>query len=415
VYSFVLGSAPTVSLQNRRYARVTLRCHLDRSGPVRESRVPVRPAPEAMVQSEAVPHALPAGSVILAVDGNSLVHRAYHAAAGSAATTAAGEPMWAVRGLIGQVVAGVERVGADVVVVGFDDPTASLRREQWPQYKQQRVDKAQCLVDQLALAADTLRAMGIAVCVPPGLEADDVLASTAAYARSAGARTVIMTSDRDSFALIDDTTSVLRILNGGVEASPLLTPARLPLLLGIRGDQYRDFAALRGDPSDNLPGVRGIGPKTAAKLLVALDTAQAAFDDLAAGGTRVAAAIGKGAARRLAAPEARAAWELNCAVMAMRPDVDLGLPGDAAGSGAGHGRLPLDPEAVRQAYRRVGLIYSLGTALRVLARAEGEIPAPRPPDVHDEPAPHWYARPQRFPRLAARPAEPAVVQLSLFA
>jgi DNA polymerase-1 len=326
--------------------------------------------------------------------------------------------MWAVRGLIGQIVAGVERVGADAVVVGFDDPDASVRRAQWPQYKQQRVDKAQCLVDQLALAADTLRAMGIAVCVPPGLEADDVLASTAEYARSAGARTVIMTSDRDSFALIDDTTSVLRILNGGVEASPLLTPARLPLLLGIRGDQYRDFAALRGDPSDNLPGVRGIGAKTAAKLLAALDTAQAAFDDLAAGGARVTAAIGKGAARRLAAAEARPAWELNCAVMAMRTDVDLGLglSGDASGSGGrGAGFLPLDAEAVRQAYRRVGLIYSLGTALRVLARAEGEIPVPRPPEVRDEPAPRWYARPQRFPRLPARPAEPAVVQLSLFA
>ena len=92
-----------------------------------------------------------------------------------------------------------------------------------------------------------------------------------------------MTSDRDSFALIDDNTSVLRIINGGVEASPLLTAARLPLLLGINGAQYRDYAALRGDASDNLPGVRGIGPKTAAKLLAALGSARAAFDDLARG------------------------------------------------------------------------------------------------------------------------------------
>jgi DNA polymerase-1 len=410
---------------------MTLRCHPVWSVSIAESRVPVLPSPTGMRQSEAVlvdsQVPVAAERVVLAVDGNSLVHRAYHAAAGSAATTAyTGEPLWAVRGLIGQIVAGVERVGADAVVVGFDDPGASVRRDRWPQYKQQRIDKAQCLVDQLTAAVDTLRTMGIAVCMPAGLEADDVLASTAAYAREAGAHTVIMTSDRDSFALIDETTSVLRILNGGVEASPLLTQARLPLMLGIRGDQYRDFAALRGDPSDNLPGVRGIGPKTAAKLLAALDSAQAAFDDLAAGGARVTAAIGKGAARRLAAAEARSAWELNCAVMAMRTDVEVGL--DLSGECTpGPGRLPLDPEAVRQAYRRVGLIYSLGTALRVLAGAEAgaageaagetdrEVPAPRLPEAADEPGPRWVSRPQRFPRLPARPPAPVVVQLSLFA
>ncbi len=259
--------------------------------------------------------------VVLAVDGNSLVHRAYHAAASSASSLT--EPVWAVRGLLTQIVAGVERVGADAVVVGFDDATASVRREKWPQYKEHRSEKSQCLVDQLSLAAEVLRQMGVAVVVPAGLEADDVLASTAALARSAGATTVIMTSDRDSFALIDDHTSVLRIINGGVEASPLLTAPRLPTLLGIAGHQYQDFAALRGDPSDNLPGVRGIGPKTAAKLLAALGSAQAAFEDLAAGGARVIAAIGSGAARRLAAPEA------HCRVVAQ-------LPGD----GDAHRRRP---------------------------------------------------------------------------
>lgn len=375
-----------------------------------------------MRQSVAVPVDPPAAPVILAVDGNSLVHRAYHAAAGSAAaiTTDPGEPLWAVRGLIGQLVAGIDRVGAAAVIVGFDDPEASLRRERWPQYKQQRTDKAQCLVDQLRIAVDALRGMGVAVCVPAGLEADDVLASTAAYARQFGAQTVIMTSDRDSFALIDETTSVLRILNGGVEASPLLTRTRLPLMLGIRGDQYRDFAALRGDPSDNLPGVRGIGPKTAAKLLASLGSAQAAFDDLDAGGRQVAAAIGKAAARRLAAAEARPAWELNCAVMAMHTDVELGLDLSSERRPGAYppGRLPLDPEAIRRTYQRVGLIYSLGTALRVLAGVESDVPAPRPPEMTEEPLTRSFSRPQRFPRLQNRapaPARSSVVQLSLFA
>ncbi len=348
--------------------------------------------------------------VVLAVDGNSLVHRAYHAAASSASalSSAEGRPVWAVRGLITQLVAAVERVGADLVVVGFDDPAASERRVRWPQYKEQRADKAPCLVEQLALAVEVLHDMGVSVVVPDGLEADDVLASTAVWARAAGARTVIMTSDRDAFALIDETTSVLRIINGGVEASPLLTPARFPALLGIAPHQYRDFAALRGDPSDNLAGVRGIGPKTATKLLCALGSAHAAFDELAAGGGRVAAAIGAAAARRLAAPEARAAWERNCAVMAMRTDLALVL--DFAG---GPGSLPLDPEGIRRAYSALRLFYSLPTALRVLAGVDdGAAPAPDVPaqiDLSVSPP----SRPQRFPPLRREP-EPAHSQLSLF-
>lgn len=345
---------------------------------------------------------------ILAVDGNSLVHRTYHAAASS--MSAVSEPIWAVRGLLTQIVTAVERVGADVLVVGFDDPAASVRRDRWPHYKLHRSDKPPCLVGQLTLAAQVLRQIGVAVVVPEGLEADDVLASAAAYAKAVGAHTVIMTSDRDSFALIDETTSVLRIINGGVDASPLLTAPRLPTLLGIAAGQYRDFAALRGDPSDNLPGVRGIGPKTAAKLLTALGSAVAAFDDLAAGGQRVSAAIGIGAARRLAAADAQAAWQLNCDVMAMHADVPLGLDGGDIGA------LPLAAEGVRCAYNSLRLIYSLPTALRVLAGADGTEsgqPVPRQPEASPEYG--WTARPQRFPPLPTRPAEPVTQQLSLFA
>ena len=357
--------------------------------------------------------------VILAVDGNSLVHRSYHAAANSAASLA--EPIWAVRGLVTQIVAAVERVDADVVVVGFDDPDASIRRVRWPQYKEQRSDKAQCLIDQLALAMRVLEQMGIKVVVPTGLEADDVLASTAAFAKTIGARTVIMTSDRDSFALIDDTTNVLRIINGGVDASPLLTPARLPALLGITAGQYRDYAALRGDPSDNLPGVRGIGPKTAAKLLGALGSAQAAFDDLATGGKRVVEAIGKGAAKRLEAEEAIVAWRLNCEVMAMHEDVELSL--DCAAE-AGPGLLPLAADAVRRTFDHLRLIYSLPAALRVLAGSIEGMPErqawahPQPearPELEpeQESSSHSWTGRRRFPPLPARPA-PAL-QLSLFA
>jgi len=300
--------------------------------------------------------------VVLAVDGNSLVHRSFHAQAGTGLRAADGTPMWAVRGLLSQLVAAVERIDPDVVVVGFDDAASSRRRERWPQYKATRTEKLATLVDQLELAVQVLRGLGVPVVVPAGLEADDVLATVARLAAEAGGRTTIMTSDRDSFALIDERTSVLRIINGGVEASPVLTPSRLMTMLGIAPDRYRDYAALRGDPSDNLPGVRGIGPKTAAKLLCALGSARAAFDDLAAGGSLVEQAIGSGAAARLADPCARGAWELNCQVMHLHDDISLDL--------SGLGGLPLAENAVRSAFDLLQLPATTAKALRVLSRVD---------------------------------------------
>ncbi|HEX8081700.1 MAG TPA: 5'-3' exonuclease H3TH domain-containing protein [Jatrophihabitans sp.] len=384
--------------------------------------------------------------VLLAVDGNSLVHRSFHSQAGTGLRAADGRPLWAIRGLLTQLVAAAERICPTAILVGFDDPVASVRRTRWPQYKASRTEKLQNLVSQLDGAAEVLRRMGVAVVVPEGLEADDVLASAARLAPQVGARTVIMTSDRDSFALIDEHTRVLRIINGGVDASPLLTPQLLAVMLGIRPEQYCDYAALRGDPSDNLPGVRGIGPKTAARLLTTLGTAAAVFDDLAAGGARVRAAVGSAAAKRLAQPEARTAWELNCQVMRMHCDVELGL--DLSDISGGPGMLPLDPAAVGAAFRDHELTWTTPAALQFLAyQNPPERPVEQawssertgwssePPDLSGaesprRPAPSGgrtagaartpseHGRPggRRFGKLAKHASQPkdAAVQLSLF-
>jgi 5'-3' exonuclease len=304
--------------------------------------------------------------VLLAIDGNSLVHRSFHSQAATGFRSVAGDPMWAVRGLLSQLVAAVERLGPSAVVVGFDDPDSSLRRERWPQYKATRLEKPDTLTGQLLRAAKVLTDLGVAVVVPAGLEADDVLASAAAFAPTIGARTVIMTSDRDSFALIDEHTSVLRIINGGVDASPNLNRERLRIMLGIDASQYRDYAALRGDASDNLPGVKGIGPKTAAKLLVAMGSAYAAFEDLQASGGKVEAAVGAMAARYLAIPSARTAWELNCQVMSMHSDLPLDVNLDG-----GRGSLPFSVAAVRSVFETLQLPWTMAAALRALAEHEG--------------------------------------------
>jgi 5'-3' exonuclease len=345
-----------------------------------------------------------ASRTLLAVDGNSLLHRSFHASARTGFRTADGRPMWAVRGLLSQLAAAVDRTCADAVVVGFDDPLRSVRRERWPSYKAHRVPKPATLEQQLQAAVEVLRGMGVVVAVPPGLEADDVLCSAAAYARAIGARTVVATSDRDSFSLIDDNTRMLRILNGGVEASPMLDPQRLEMVTGVRPDQYLDLAALRGDASDNLPGVPGIGPKTAARLLAEFGSAAAAFDDACSDGERSRRVLGAATAAKLRLREARAAWELNRSAMEMVCDAPLGLD-----LPAGIGCLPLDETAVRTTYTRLDL--HVPTAVRALT---GKEPAPpRPVDVDASWRPPRSYAPMRFPPLPKRP-EPASVQETLF-
>jgi 5'-3' exonuclease len=347
------------------------------------------------------------GRVVLAVDGNSLVHRSYHAHAATGLRGPDGDPIWAVRGLFTQLVAAIERIGPDAVVVGFDDPDASFRREKWPQYKAHRGDKLPTLISQLARAADAVRRLGLTVVIPTGLEADDVLASTARAVGVQGGTTVVVTSDRDAFALIDAHTHVLRIINGGVECSPLITAGRLLLLLGVRPDQYADFAALRGDPSDNLPGVRGIGAKTAARLLAELGSVAAAFD----APDRVAEVIGTAVADRLRAVEARATWELNRAVMAMRANIEIDVASLAG--------LPLPAAGVRAEFAAMHLTWTTADALRVLCGETPPVPAAErrlaweaiPPDVVG-----WTARPA--PIVRRRAVDPRTIvpadQLALF-
>ena len=224
---------------------------------------------------------------VLAVDGNSLLHRAFHASARTMYRTPDGAQGWAVRGLLSQLVAAVDRVCADAVVVGFDDRGNSSRKRRWPTYKAQRAPKPESLERQLDLAVEVLRDLGVVVVVPEGLEADDVLASVAAQAPTLGARTVVATSDRDSFSLIDEHTRMLRILNGGVDASPLLDPERLAMVTGVRPEQYLDLAALRGDTSDNLPGrPRASAPRRRSGCSRRSAPREAAFDDADSGGER---------------------------------------------------------------------------------------------------------------------------------
>jgi len=283
--------------------------------------------------------------LLMAVDGNSLLHRAHHAHEHSDQRDAAGRPVWALRGLVSSIGGAAARLTPDAVVVGLDCSGESVRKGEYPSYKAGRREKSPDLLDQLACTADLLRAAGFSVVQHDGHEADDVMASAAELARRSDWRCTVVTSDRDSFALIDETTSVLRVIVGGIEAAPLLTAARLPAACGVAAGQYRDYAAVRGDTSDNLPGALGIGAKTAAKLLAVFRRVEDAYAALADGREHeVVAAIGASATRRLVHPQARANVARNLRLMAMRED--LPLPGLASM------RVPMDVVRVQSALGR---------------------------------------------------------------
>lgn len=327
---------------------------------------------------------------ILAVDGNALVHRSFHALASSGLRTSDGRPTWALKGFVSQLLGAIERVGAQGVIVGFDDPTSSTRRARWPHYKASRSEKPEDLKLQLASAVELVRAMGLHVVVPDGLEADDVMASAATFGAGMGWRTTIVTSDRDSFALIDDTTSVLRLVTGGLGNSPVLTPDRLFSMIGVQPGQYRQYAAMRGDASDNLPGIAGIGDKTAAKILAAFGSATAALEDIDRGGERVARECGKAVARKLSDTAGRAAFLENLEVMTMHRDVDLHL-----GSEGAEVMLPVDPKRLAAALDSYELTSLQAYAARVLAGAHASSTPRTQTDPYrgsDDPG-HWTMEP----------------------
>lgn len=327
-------------------------------------------APAGAIRGVMVPagstRTLGAVPLLLVLDGNSLLHRAYHAAAFGEMLAPDGSPIWALHGLVGYLARATAQLSPDAVIVGFDCPSDSARRTWYPSYKAHRPDKPDALTAQLLAAPALLTAAGVCTVVPPAYEADDVLASAAAAARTAGWESVLMTSDRDAFALIDATTSVLRVRNGGFGEAVLIDAAALPALYGVTPAQYRDFAALRGDPSDNLPGVRRFGATTAKKLLAAFGTIEAAWEAPAAA---LREAVGEHAASFLTDPAAREIVARNQHLMTMRDDLTL-----PPLSGA---RLPLSYPTMRQALRARGI--NLGPSLWALVGG-----APPPPSVVEE-------------------------------
>jgi 5'-3' exonuclease len=347
--------------------------------------------------------------LLVALDGDGLVHRAFHGmgrGGGDLDVDREGRPVWALRGLVTAVAATVARLRPHAVLVAFDDAHQDcVRRAAHPHYKAQRPPRERALHDQLTAAPPLLRQAGIPSAQAPGWEGDDVLASAARLARQQDWDCVLVTSDRDSFALLDATTSVLRVREGGVDGAALLTPHLLASTYGVRPDQYRDYAVLRGDTSDNLPGAPGVGPTLASRLLAEFGSLATLLETLDGGGaTAVAAVTGPAVAERLTDPAVRADLLRTVEIMTMRSDLPLPDPEQL--------RLPLDRPRLIAALRARQIM--LGPSLWALVG--GEPPSWSPSGFDTVPAqlpspaaaPTWRARtvPAMVDLIAAHAQQP---------
>ena len=211
---------------------------------------------------------------LLAVDGDSFAHRAYHALPKSI-RRAEGRPAGAIVGFANMLVRLWEAEQPQTVVVAWDTLSVpTYRHEAFAGYQSGREFDAE-LLEQLDLLPDLVSALGFAVAKGAGYEADDFLAAAATHADGP---VLVATSDRDAFQLASDRVTILQPTRG-VSQVARIGPAEVRERYGVEPEQVPDFIALRGDPSDRLPGARGVGEKGAAEILRRYGSLDAALAD----------------------------------------------------------------------------------------------------------------------------------------
>ncbi len=201
---------------------------------------------------------------ILLVDGNALIHRAFHA---YPALTHAGKPINCVYGFARMLIRGLDQIKPHYAVVAFDLDKKTFRHAAFADYKAQRVAAPQSLYDQIPSVHALVKAFGFPAVGVEGYEADDVIATLTRQARAQKLNVAIMTGDKDTFQLVSARVSVFAPASRAQRGLQKITPVEVFKRLGVEPAQVAALKALAGDPSDNIPGVPGIGAKTAVSLL----------------------------------------------------------------------------------------------------------------------------------------------------
>jgi DNA polymerase-1 len=211
---------------------------------------------------------------LLLLDGHSLAYRAFFALPVENFSTTTGQPTNAVYGFTAMLINVLRDEQPTHVAVAFDRGEPTFRHEQYVEYKANRRETPEDFRSQLSLIFEVLDALGIRRLSAPGYEADDLIATLATLAEGEGMDVLIVTGDRDVLQLVSDRVTVLMTRRGITEMTRF-TPQSVVEKYGLTPAQYPDFAALRGDPSDNLPGIPGVGEKTATKWVAEFGSLEA--------------------------------------------------------------------------------------------------------------------------------------------
>jgi DNA polymerase-1 len=216
---------------------------------------------------------------LLLLDGNSLAFRAFYALPAENFKTKNGLTTNAVYGFTAMLINLLRDEAPSHIAAAFDVSRQTFRAERYPEYKANRSSTPDEFRGQIEITKEVLAALGITVLAEPGFEADDIIATLATQAEQNGYRVLVVTGDRDSLQLVSENVTVL-YPRKGVSDLTRFTPEAVVEKYGLTPQQYPDFAALRGDPSDNLPGIPGVGEKTAAKWILEYGSLQGLVDNV---------------------------------------------------------------------------------------------------------------------------------------
>lgn len=220
---------------------------------------------------------------LLLIDGHALAYRYYFALERTGMKTSDGRPIWAVFGFFKCLFDLLKETKAnpDLIAVTFDVGRVTYRVDLYPEYKANRESMPDSMHNQLSEIVNGLKAFNIPICVKEGFEADDVIGTITEQAKSKNISVMILTGDRDSFQLVDDEKNVTVIMPSKGE---IVSYDREKVFerMGVYPEQIVDFKGLAGDTSDNIPGIRGIGDKTAAKLLSEFSTIEGIYNNIEA-------------------------------------------------------------------------------------------------------------------------------------
>ncbi len=213
----------------------------------------------------------------LLIDGHSLAYRAFFAVGGL--TTKDGQPTNALFGFISMVMQIIKNYSPEQIYVAFDLPVPTFRHVMYKEYKAHREKPPEEFISQMPIIKEFVQALGLTMVQMPGFEADDVIGSLAKKLSREGIRPYIVTGDKDSFQLVTDDIRVL-LTKKGISELEEYGPEQVFARYGLSVEQMIDMKALMGDTSDNIPGVKGIGEKTAIKLLVDFGTLEGVYENI---------------------------------------------------------------------------------------------------------------------------------------